>query len=387
MVGLRNATWYPCLQIQWPRGRARAHWCTLFSEKTFLVKLDHKVKREVYRSLGQILVTMNNTTALNETTVPLCPSLPIEVTSPPYTPNTTAQIVTLITCIVNGISCPVATVENLLVFAIVLRNRNLWTVFNTSVLCLAFADLLIATFIQPAFIAYQTGKYISGDFACIPYFIKTVFEFWCVGLSFVTLALITLERYLAVFKPFRYRAFVTRSRVMCVILGGWFVWTVFSFSVRFSSNGMNLKAYSILSSILISFTLLETVFVYIKLYRVTRITDRAVNNNTNQADQSSDINAQETKAAKTIVFITAAFFLCFVPTLCASIAHQAGAVEDDVMLHVIYPLAECALFLTALINPVIYVWRNASVRDSLKGFTVFARSGGRERSKTQETIL
>lgn len=107
---------------------------------------------------------------------------------------------------------------------------------------------------------------MSSSFACIPYFIKTVFEFWCIGLSFVTLALVTLERYLAVFKPFRYRATVTQSHVMRVILSGWIVWTVFSFSLRFSSNGMNLKAYSILSFILISFTLLETVFVYINSY-------------------------------------------------------------------------------------------------------------------------
>ena len=52
--------------------------------------------------------------------------------------------------------------------------------------------------------------------------------------------------------------------------------------------------------------------------------------------------------------MTAAFFLCFVPTLCASLVHQAGAAQDDVMLHLIYPLAESALFLTAVINPLIY---------------------------------
>lgn len=83
--------------------------------------------------------------------------------------------------------------ENLLVFMLVLKNRNLWTVFNTSVLCLASTDLLITAFIQLAFIAYQTEKYTNSSFACIPYFIKTVFGFWCIGLSFVTLALVTLE--------------------------------------------------------------------------------------------------------------------------------------------------------------------------------------------------
>lgn len=320
----------------------------------------------------QFSARMTNTT-LNATSNLLCPSLPIEVKSAPYTPTGTAQTVSLTTCFVNGISCPVAIVENLLVFAVVLRKRSLRTVFNTSVLCLAFTDLLIAMFIQPAFIAYQMGKYISNTYACVPYFIKTVFEFWCVGLTLVTLALITLERYFAVFKPFLYRGCVTQLRVLSVILGGWFLWTVFSFILRFSSHGMNLKAYSVLSSILITFTLLETVFVYIKLYKATRIKDRTASQVSNSTDkhQSSAIDDLETKATKTILIITGAFFLCFTPTLCASIVHQAAALDDDVMLHVIYPLAECALFLTALINPVIYVWRNASVRSSLKELTKF----------------
>ena len=46
--------------------------------------------------------------------------------------------------------------------------------------------------------------------------------------------------------------------------------------------------------------------------------------------------------------------------------HQAGAAHDDVMLHLIYPVAESALFLTAVINPLIYAWRNVPVREGLE---------------------
>lgn len=153
---------------------------------------------------------MNNT-ALNATSFPLCPSLLIKVTSTPYTPSATAQTVTILTCIVNGISCPLAIGENLLVFMVILKKRSLRTTFNTSVLCLAVTDLLIAMFIQPAFIAYQIGKFINSTYLCVPYFIKTVFEFWCVGLSFITLGLITLERYFAVFHLSRRRHAVPRN--------------------------------------------------------------------------------------------------------------------------------------------------------------------------------
>ena len=308
---------------------------------------------------------MNNNT-LNKTIDSLCPNLPFQVTSVPYTPNATVQTITLITCIVNGISCPVATVGNLLVFMVVLRRRSLRTTCNTSVLCLAFTDLLITMFIQPAFIAYESGKYRSSTYECIPYFIKTVFEFWCVGLSFVTLALITLMRYFAVFRPFQYRIFATPLRATFVIFSGWLLWTVFSFSLRFSSSGMNLKAYSILCSILTTATLIETIMVSVKLH--LEIKQRAVKH-TSERDHNRAI-----KATRTILIITGAFFICFFPILCASIVHQTGLVEVEVVFHSIYPLAECALFLTALVNPAIYVWRNASVRNSLKDLTKFTNS-------------
>lgn len=101
------------------------------------------------------------------------------------------------------------------------------------------------------------------------------------------------------------------------------------------------------------------------MYNATKIKDWSVNNQSDR-NRTSDIKSQEAKTAKTVEIITAAFFLCFVPTLCASLVHQAGAVQDGVMLHLIYPLAESVLFLTAVINPLIYVWSNAFGREGLK---------------------
>lgn len=89
---------------------------------------------------------------------------------------------------------------------------------------------------------------------------------------------------------------------------------------------------------------------------------------------SDQVHSTAIKATRTILIITGAFFVCFFPILCASIVHQAGVVANEVVFHIIYPVAECALFLTALINPIIYVWRNASVRSSLKEFTKLMRN-------------
>lgn len=166
-----------------------------------------------------------------------------------------------------------------------------------------------------------------------------------------------------------YHAAVTQFRVMLVIFSGWLFWSAFSFSLRFSASGMNLKAYSIASSILITFTLFQTIFVYFKLYKASRIKDHShsqASQNSSYPNRPRSLGVAEAKATKTIIIITGSFFLCFAPTLCVSLVHQLAYVREDVILHVVYPLAESALFLTALVNPVIYVWRNALVKESLK---------------------
>lgn len=61
-------------------------------------------------------------------------------------------------CIINSVLCPLTVAGNVLVFMAVLRKVQLRTVANTSILCLAFTDLMVGVFVQPSYVVYQASK-------------------------------------------------------------------------------------------------------------------------------------------------------------------------------------------------------------------------------------
>lgn len=249
--------------------------------------------------------------------------------------------VSVVLCVFNSFLCPLTVAGNILVFMAVLRKVQLRTVANTSTLCLAFTDLMVGVFVQPSYVVYQASKLTASldSFPCDKLLIYSFSGVTCICMSFLTLILISMERYLAVFYPYIYEAKVNSRRVILVTV---------------------------------------TSFVYFKIFRLVKRCNAQVNVEMSQHTGSTSegtendpptlVNSspREAKASKTVAFVTGTLFLCFMPTLCVTIVDQAGLAPRDLLYHVIYPIAETAVLLNSCVNPGIYVWRNRGIRRSLR---------------------
>jgi len=249
--------------------------------------------------------------------------------------------VSVVLCVFNSFLCPLTVAGNILVFMAVLRKVQLRTVANTSTLCLAFTDLMVGVFVQPSYVVYQASKLTASldSFPCDKLLIYSFSGVICICMSFLTLILISMERYLAVFYPYIYEAKVNSRRVILVTV---------------------------------------TSFVYFKIFRLVKRCNAQVNVEMSQHTGSTSegtendpptlVNSspREAKASKTVAFVTGTLFLCFMPTLCVTIVDQAGLAPRDLLYHVIYPIAETAVLLNSCVNPGIYVWRNRGIRRSLR---------------------
>lgn len=292
----------------------------------------------------------------------------------PFAQSVLFRVVSLVLCVVNGLFCPVTVVGNLLVFAAVLRKAELRNVANTSILCLAFTDLMVGFFVQPSYIIYQASKLIAaqGNFPCDQLLIYSFSGVTCICMSFLTLIFISLERYLAVFYPYRYIEKVNSKRVVAVAAIVWGISIAILLAVRFSF-GINSNEETAVISLIIITNFVVTSVVYIKVFRLVKRCNAQVNaemsRNTltseNESHSQMHSNSREAKASKTVAFVAGTLFLCFMPTLCATIVDQAGLARKDMLYHVIYPIAETAVLLNSCINPVIYVWRSHGIRRSL----------------------
>ena len=309
--------------------------------------------------------------------IKVCQHLPLRVNTVPYSPDNKTFIVTVFTCVFIGLVCPCAIVANVMVFLGILRKSDLRNVYNTSILFLATSDLLTGLITMPTFLVYQGSKLVKreDEFSCTALVLYTFTTFLFTGLSVVTIILITLERYLAIFHPFKYRDYVTKRRIAVAISVVWIVWTAFIILARLSP-GASAGMYSAIAAAMLVPCILLTFFVYCKVYVLTRRVRLSIGHELSGPRNAEDI--QETKSSRTVAYIAFAVVLCFAPTLAIAVAYQTHSISLNYFYHLLYPLTDTAVLLTPIFDPVIYVLRSSNVRRSLCEFV-------RERSESMQS--
>lgn len=317
---------------------------------------------------------------VNSSNTTICGHLPFTVNMVAYVPGKALDAVTISTCVFNAVSCAFTLIGNILVFVGVLGKQDLHTVHYTSILFLAGTDLMVASIAQPAFVIFQATKLRHSGFSCVALAVYTSTVFLCTGLSILTLIIITVERYFAIFHPFKYQQLVTTSRLVCVIFTIWFLWTLFISLVRFTTRTTT-STLGTIATILILSCLLITLFVYLKVQKLVlrnrRVTvaqptlsgvTESCNGETRQRQ-----NIPETKSSRTVGILTGTLALCLLPTIVASAILQTKATKAETLYHVIYPLTDTAVILNSTLNPFVYVFRSnvirRSIRDTLKRWT------------------
>ena len=326
------------------------------------------------------LATLNSSSDTTETLV--CEDIAsLGLKMVPFPSAVLFRSVSVVLCVFNSVLCPVTVAGNILVFMAVLRKEQLRTVANTSILCLAFTDLMVGFFVQPSYVVYQASKLNASpnSFPCDTLLIYSFSGVICICMSFLTLILISLERYMAVFFPYVYEAKVSSRRVIFVTVTVWAISIGILLSVRFLF-GINSNEETGVISLVIIANFLVTSCVYFKIFRLVKRCNAQVNvhvemsqhttstSERTENDSPTQVNSspREAKASKTVAFVAGTLFLCFTPTLCATIVDQAGLAPTDLLYHVIYPVAETAVLLNSCVNPGIYVWRNRGIRRSLR---------------------
>ncbi|KAM9495407.1 trace amine-associated receptor 13c-like [Clarias gariepinus] len=255
---------------------------------------------------------------------------------------------------------------NLLVIISVFHFKQLHTPTNTLVLSLAVSDFLIGAFVMlPTFIWTIELCWIFDKEYCISLMITS---FFLVNQSIYNVALIAVDRYLALSNPFFYTNTISR-RTMCIVVYSNWCLCVLYFMALLYFNGTFIsfvmcpgecvfflnEVWSIidlvhsfifpLSVIIILYTL---VFVIAKKH-ATAI--RELNNHTRNKTKkiTSHSMKSERKAAKVLGILVSVFLVCLLPYFIYSLL--GGVIE--LKLETIHKVL-IMLCLNSTINPVIY---------------------------------
>ena len=303
------------------------------------------------------------------------------------TEGTYSHLVTIIS--INSISVlPTVLLNALVIFAVATRERlrNKSTILLA---CLAGADLLTGLVGQPIRIAVEVQRILKKGTFCGA--LERV-SFVSVGCHiFATLAhlvLITIDRYIAVKKPLRYRDFVTTRRVICGVLSAWgfTMYVTIQESILATVNRASdiYNVYNKVSfSTLTTFGLICIVFiggVYLYIFSETRRQQRT---------QTEHLRVEEirtirknNKAARTLGIILVVLTATYLPAIIVFILGFSVSLERHVSNR-FAGWAATLIMLGPLCNPVIYCWRMKRLR---RAFLQILHSGKQENNQPQEAI-
>lgn len=264
---------------------------------------------------------------------------------------------------------PTVVLNALVIYAVATRPR-LQTKSNALLSCLAGTDLVAGLVSMPLDIAAKLKVFLGVGPFCTALeklnLASTIVLFFA---SSSHLVLISVDRYVAIKKPLRYQAMVTKRRI---IAGASLAWAATLFvaiqEIVLALINSETNAYSIylylwaIIMIIMSLGCMATiVYTYFYIFSETRRQKRL------QTEQVSEEEAErikkDNKAVNTLGIILGTLILTYVPTpITAAVIFSLGGTLEPRVQRILFSWASTFALLGSFFNPVIYCWRMKKMR-------------------------
>ena len=291
-------------------------------------------------------------------------------------------------CFVNSITLFLNVIASGTVVYRYYQTRTRQPVSNTLLVLLAALDLLKSSVGQTLHISIYILKFF-GIFHCTQQGVTETILCITLGFSFAMATIIlTSERFFAVVFPIYHRIYMRKKVLVYVCLTLFAIWVVL---LTIFHVILAMAQLYLIYVVILSFGLVYTLAVYIKIFRVIRKSTHSLrdkkahsrnpslqnNANVNKNNQGPETNPNTTpcsnvincavetfhftaKEKKTIVrmlFIIGVLYLTTIPLL-ANFAYAVVNGIDYFFIHYFYPWATSAFFTSGAINAYVYCYRN-----------------------------
>ena len=239
--------------------------------------------------------------------------------------------------------------------------RNLKTPFNYFLLSLAATDLVVGTIMDPVSVAFHTSEALQLDIVDIK--ILHILYFILCTASILTLMALTVDRYVAVSSPVKYKIMVTSKRA---ILTSLLIWVAaLGFSFVYFKLGFIFYSFIFANTAVLS-TCGVLIFVHVGILKRLRQRSRywrkrrAMESTESdvQENQRNLINAKkDSKAVKALMIVLLASFASFTPACVMIYLLNFCSGCSCVLIHWLRDLQFLIVLCNSGINPYLYAWR------------------------------
>ena len=273
----------------------------------------------------------------------------------------------------NAFFAVIAILGNAVVFAAFYRFELLRTPSHLLLLGLSFCDVLVGLVTQPLFAAETGLVAANSDMACTLKDLYVIFLFAFSSASMLHVCLISLERCVAIFHPFKHQSWITKKRVIAFLVLFWISWILLTVFTR-RKHGGGLIGYSRMGFVI--FSVLLVLVINLRLWIEARKHSKRIQNGlplpsfSISSEGSRDARAlskaaRDSKAAKTILLVTGILILCNIPLIATFVGRKFYGVRGRVVT-LLWFASNTIVLLPAISNPVIYCWRRRDIKISIK---------------------
>ncbi|XP_060739450.1 trace amine-associated receptor 1-like [Tachysurus vachellii] len=255
---------------------------------------------------------------------------------------------------------------NLLIIISVLHFKQLHTPTNMLLLSLAVSDFFIGALVMPPLLIWTIEScWIFGRHFCI---IFLLIGGVLMTISIYNIALIAVDRYLALSNPFLYMSSISRRMICLVVYCNWCVCLMYITSFYYFNGSFKNsvlcpgECYYLLNEVFSVFDLIYSfifplsviIILYTRVFMIAKkhaTAIRELNNHTQPKPQkiTSYSMKSERKAAKVLSILVSVFLVCLLPYFIYTLIGYVIELQSETIQKLLIMIC-----LNSTINPVIY---------------------------------
>ncbi|XP_054245472.1 tubulin beta-3 chain [Indicator indicator] len=259
----------------------------------------------------------------------------------------------------------VSLVENLLVVAAILKNRNLHSPTYYFICCLAVSDMLvsISNLVETFFLLLLEHGLLVVCASVVRHMDNIIDLLICISVvsSLSFLGVIAVDRYITIFYALRYHSIMTLQRAVVTMASVWLASTVSStlFVTYYRNNAILLCLIGFFL-----FMLVLMLVLYIHMFALARHHLRSISS---QQKQPTVYRSSSLKGAVTLTILLGVFFICWGPFFFHLILIVTCPTNPFCTCFFSYfNLFHILIICNSLIDPLIYAFRSHELRRTLR---------------------
>lgn len=277
--------------------------------------------------------------------------------------STAPQTLSFITSAMSSLLMLITVPGNLLVCLAVVKDpyKTLRSPFNLFLLNISAADLVVGLAVLPLSIAYHTLEGMGIMYSALTKALHLSFFISCTA-SVLGIAALSLDRYVCVTSPMKYRLKLKTLQVKRASLVIWLI----SVACPFTYLYVDFIIYTfVFSNGTLLFTLLILAFVNHKIYRSLQTQRKQLQTLVDGENLKMSLAQRDARVTKTFLLFLGAFLVLTFPPLSFSYVLNFCSTCDCRTIHIIRDLQFVSILFPSSVNPFIYTLRLPNFRKAI----------------------